>query len=140
MLINHNFNLIFMQTNLKKKKKKQIKKILGNISLRNDFFFFFFQLYNKLIFAYFNIFTCFLIVFHRMTVLYHMQRNIRIFILCFFYLVSTLCKSQSSRHRQIRTPSQIFEFLVLFCREFNADSYGTILNNGYVLAEIQLFY
>ena len=39
--------------------------------------------------------------------------------------------------RQIRTPSQIFDFLVLFCREFNADSYGTILNNfRYVLAEI----
>ena len=39
--------------------------------------------------------------------------------------------------RQIRTLSQIFDFLVLFCREFNADSYETIFNNfGYVLAEI----
>jgi len=31
--------------------------------------------------------------------------------------------------RQIRTSSQIFDFLVLFCREFNADSYETFFNN-----------
>jgi hypothetical protein len=42
--------------------------------------------------------------------------------------------------RQIRTPSQIFDFLGLFGREFNADSYETnLINFGYVLAEMQLF-
>jgi hypothetical protein len=38
--------------------------------------------------------------------------------------------------RQIRTLSQIFDFLVLFFKKFNADSIGTILNNfGYDLAD-----
>ncbi len=39
--------------------------------------------------------------------------------------------------RQIRAPSQIFDFLGLFCRKFNPDSHGTnLINFGYALAEI----
>ncbi len=52
----------------------------------------------------------------------------------FLYIIESELEFAS---RQIRTPSQIFDFLVLFCREFNADSYETISKNfGYVLAEI----
>jgi hypothetical protein len=56
----------------------------------------------------------------------HKTSNIVLAMRWLFTTYTVMARNVTVNSRQISTPSQIFDFLVVFCRVFNADSNGNL--------------